>query len=275
MVSKICILILTHKSLNSSMALFNNYAHVNFYIHVDLKSNFIEIYEDIKNLDNVFFIDNRVDVKWAAFSMVQATINLINFALNHDEENEYFHLISGDDVALMLPESLSWNDDRIFMECYNSYSHRYRMRFDTFHADTQYQRSFFGKFLTQCCKFLDKIMPTNETFYFGSQWFSIRRFELEIILNSITESDLIFFKKKLCPDEHFFQYLIKKNDLISNISSEGNKRFIVFDENFQRGSSPIFLNRTQLDHAERHRYWFARKVQQSVMKEYYQEKFEV
>lgn len=272
---KICMLILAHKSLKSNFLLFENYSHVNFYIHFDLKSNLEEMRLECAHLKNVFFVDKRFDIKWAGFSMVQATLSLFNYALNHDEKNIFFHLISGDDVALMLSDALSWNDDRIYMECFNSSAHRYRMRFNLPHADTKYQRSFFGKMLTQCCKILDRIIPTNQIFYFGSQWFSIRRFELEIILNSVTESDLIFFKKKLCPDEHFFQYLIKKNDLISNISSQGNKRFIVFDNNFQRGSSPIFLNRTRLDHAEKHGYWFARKVQQSIMKEYYQEKFEV
>ncbi|MFX4547573.1 beta-1,6-N-acetylglucosaminyltransferase, partial [Acinetobacter baumannii] len=66
-----------------------------------------------------------MDIKWAGFSMIQATINLINFALNHDKRNEYFHLISGDDIVLN--NSLTWPDDKIFIECYHSFSHRYRM----------------------------------------------------------------------------------------------------------------------------------------------------
>lgn len=266
-------LILTHKSIDNIYVFAEKYRDYNFYVHVDKKIDITLIKKEKRS--NIYFVNenDRVDIKWAGFSMIQATINLINFALNHDKRNEYFHLISGDDIVLN--NSLTWPDDKIFIECYHSFSHRYRMRFNTPHADTRYQRSFLGKLLTQSCKFLDKIIPTSETFYFGSQWFSIKRSELELILDSITDADINFFKKKLCPDEHFFQYLIKKNNLISKISSEGNKRFIVFDNNFQRGSSPIFLNRTQLDHAERHRYWFARKVQQSVMKEYYQEKFEV
>ncbi|MDU4394968.1 MAG: beta-1,6-N-acetylglucosaminyltransferase [Acinetobacter ursingii] len=269
---KICILILTHKSLKSNITLFNNYTHVNFYIHVDLKLNFMEIYEEIKDLENVFLVYDRVDVKWGGFSMVQATLNLINYALQHDIENEYFHLISGDDVVLN--DSLTWSDNQIFIECYHSLSHRYRMRFNTPHADTKYQRFFWGKLLTQCFKFLDRIIPTDEFFYFGSQWFSIRRSELEVILHSIADADINFFKKKLCPDEHFFQYLIKKNDLISKVSSEGNKRFIVFDNNFQRGSSPIFLNNEQLNQAKKHGYWFARKVEQGIMKKFYEQNFE-
>ncbi len=46
--------------------------------------------------------------------MVQATINLIEFALNHDKDNEYFHLISGDDV--ILSKDLIWDDNSIYME---------------------------------------------------------------------------------------------------------------------------------------------------------------
>ncbi len=144
-------------------------------------------------MKNIFFVENRVDIKWAGFSMVQATLNLMNYALQHDESNEYFHLISGDDV--FLTDLLAWNDSQIYMECKESKEHRYRMRFNAPHADTQYQRSIFGKLLTQGYKFLDKLVPTAEKFYFGSQWFSIRREQLQKILNSISIEDMDFFRK--------------------------------------------------------------------------------
>ena len=265
MLNNKCFLILTHKNIDHIYELASKMLNVNFYIHLDQKSD-IELIKKA-SIHNVHFVEERVDIKWAGFSMVQATINLISYALAHDKDTEYFHLISGDDV--LLHKIPSWNNSDIFIECRESKEHQYRMRFDTPHADTKYQRKLLGKALTQFYKKIDKILPTQEKFYFGSQWFSIRRKELEILMNSITESDLNFFRKKLCPDEHFFQFLIIKNKMLDKVSVYGNKRFIKFDPNFQRGSSPICLNTDQLSNAQKQNYWFARKVEPQEMQKFY------
>ena len=267
MVRKITYMILTHKNIDHIYKLASEMPASNFYIHIDLKADITQIRKGLHNIENIFFVENRVDIKWAGFSMIQATLNLMNYALQHDTQNEYFHLISGDDV--ILKKEQVWDDSTIYMECRESVEHRYRMRFNAPHADTQYQRSIFGKFLTQGYKFLDKLFSSTEKFYFGSQWFSIRRAQLQKILDSISVEDIEFFRKKLCPDEHFFQYLVIKNSLLANISSLGNKRFIIFDENYQRGSSPIFLTTKHLLKAKSEQYWFARKVEQKVMYEFY------
>jgi hypothetical protein len=261
-------LILTHKSIDHIYTYAAKYLNYNFYIHVDKKIDINLIKKGVR--PNIHFVNNanRVDIKWAGFSMIQATLNLINFALLHDQNNQFFHLISGDDV--LLSKTFEWTDSNIYMECRYSMEHSYRMRFNTPHADTKYQRSFLGKVLTQIYKKLDKIFPTKEKFYFGSQWFSIRRNELDILMKSVTIHDVKYFKKKLCPDEHFFQYLVVKNNMLDKISNHGNKRFIVFDPEFQRGSSPIFLSIEQLINAQKHNYWFARKVESRQMKYFYQ-----
>ena len=261
---KKCFLILAHKNVDHIYQLAYKFSEANFYIHLDLKNN--NKIEN-KSIKNVYFIDQRIDIKWAGFSMVQATLNLIEYAMQHDPKNEYFHLISGDDV--LLNNTLTWSDSSIYMECIESKGHRYRVRFDTPHADTHYQRTLFGKLLTQAFKILDKILSTKEKIYFGSQWFSIRRAELKTLRDSISIEDLDFFRKKLCPDEHFFQYLVEKNNLLDNISKQGNKRFIVFDPNYLHGSSPIFLNYSQLKKARDEDFWFARKVDPKVMQEFY------
>lgn len=262
-----CFLVLTHKNIDHIYKLAASFPDANFYVHVDLKADINKIKKDASDVRNIFFLENRVDIKWAGFSMVQATLNLIEYALKHDQKNEYFHLISGDDVLLI--KSLLWEDNCIFMECKESQRHRYRIRFDTPHADSKYQRMLIGKALTQIFKVFDRIIPTREKHYFGSQWFSIRRNELETLMKSITIDDLNFFRKKLCPDEHFFQYLVVKNNFLDKISNEGNKRHIIFDANYQHGSSPVFLSVDQLREAKKRKFWFARKVDPKVMCEFF------
>lgn len=266
MVIKNVFLVLAHKPIEHIYNYARERQDSNFYIHVDKKTDIRLI--KTQELKNVFFLkeNERVDITWAGFSMVKATLNLINFALGHDQENSFFHLISGDDV--ILEKKLEWNNSDIYIECSVSKRHQYRMRFDMPHADTKYQRTLLGKALTQFYKKLDSVLPTSETFYFGSQWFSIRRNELQILITSITTDDLEFFRKKLCPDEHFFQYLIAKNEMLHKVSNFGNKRFIKFDLNFQHGSSPIFLTARQLIEAQKENYWFARKVEFQEMQKF-------
>lgn len=266
--SKHAFLILTHKPIEHIYKFAKYYKDCNFYIHVDKKSHITKI--NTCDQENVFFLPNpdRVDITWAGFSMVQATINLINFALNHDSSNSFFHLISGDDVILNAFDDFSFDPEQIYMECYESPRHRYRVRFNTPHADTRHQRKIYGKALTVLYKILDRIIPSEEKCLFGSQWFSIGRNNLEIMMSSIDKDYINAFIHKLCPDEHFFQYLVKRNNLMNKLSIDSNKRFIVFDPNYQHGSSPIFLDLETLKAKSESSYLFSRKVQPNVIEEF-------
>lgn len=260
-------LVLTHKPIEHIYEFANHYKNCNFYIHVDKKTDITKI--NTFNLENIIFLpdSDRIDVTWAGFSMVQATLNLINFSLKNNT-NSFFHLISGDDVILKAFDGFSFDPDQIYMECYESPRHRYRVRFNTPHADTKYQRKIYGKVLTVLYKILDRIVPSDEKCLFGSQWFSIGRNNLEIMISSIDKDYINSFCHKLCPDEHFFQYLVKKNNLMDKLSIESSKRFIVFDPNYQHGSSPIFLNLETLKAKNESSYCFSRKVQPNVIKKF-------
>ncbi|MFW2014567.1 beta-1,6-N-acetylglucosaminyltransferase [Acinetobacter bereziniae] len=266
--SKNAFLILTHKPIEHIYAYAKFYQDSNFYVHVDKKSDISLI--NTQKLNNVYFLENsdRVDITWAGFSMVQATLNLINFSLNNDSENSFFHLISGDDVIFQAFDCIEFDEKKIYMECYESPRHRYRVRFDTPHADTKHQRKPYGKALTIFYKLLDKLIPSDEKCLFGSQWFSIGRKDLEVMMSSANEDYLNSFRRKLCPDEHFFQYLVKNNNLIEKLSEDSNKRFIVFDDNYQHGSSPILLDLDTLKEKNESTYWFSRKVQPDVISEF-------
>ena len=52
-----------------------SYSNTVFFIHVDLKSNIHDFELALANNLNVHFIQNRVDIQWATYSMVDATIN--------------------------------------------------------------------------------------------------------------------------------------------------------------------------------------------------------
>lgn len=272
---EVAILIQSHKPLDYWFRLANDNSNLLFIIHLDKKVDKSVIIKDFHLTENIIFLPDelRVDVKWGGFSQIQATLNLFNFALNNTGA-EYFHFVSGEDVVLPsnknLESILCWNDNSIYMDCCLSKAHQYRVRFYAPHVEKSWQRKIIGKYFTFVLKTLDRIIPSNKKYYFGSQWFSIRRNELEILMNTITEHDINMFKNKLCPDEHFFQYLLVKNNLLSKISATGNNRYIVFDKNYNNGNNPKYLSIDEL-HQLKSRFFFARKVDVATQLKYYEE----
>ena len=259
-------LILTHKPINHIYQYAKQYPDAFFYIHVDSKVNMSTVKKN-HTPPNIIFLPNqyRVDITWAGFSMVQATINLIQYALQYNN-NGIYHLISGDDVFLKNLNSIDYDKNKIYMEYTYSPRHRYRVRFNTPHADTKHQRKIYGKALTIFYKFLDKIIPSKKHCIFGSQWFSISSHHLQILMNNITPEFKNNYRYKLCPDEHFFQELVKISKLEHYLSD--NKRYIVFSSSYQHGSSPIFLNLETLNTQINSDKWFARKVETRVIDEF-------
>ncbi len=271
--NKTALLVLSHKPMPYIKLLAQKNKSVNIYIHIDKKIELESIASDFDGLANVTFINDRITVHWAGYSMIKATLNLINAALSN-HENKIFHLLSADDVLLQNFDDINktWqhgNAEAIYLDSKISLPHRYRLRFNTIHADTPYQRHPLGKALTITLKLLDKIIPASmkTPSLFGSQWFSIKRPQLQLLMNSITEEDCAFFSKKLCPDEHFFQYISARVPELSHNLAENNQRYIIFDRNQNRGASPIFLSLDQLKVAQKQGAWFARKIDATLAKD--------
>ncbi|NNP75074.1 glycogen branching protein [Acinetobacter sp. Ac_3412] len=269
--NKVAILILAHKPIKYFEALAKENKSVNFFVHMDKKTNFENSY-----IENLVFLndDLRVDVRWGGFSQVQATLNLFSFVIENTE-CDYIHLVSGEDILLSsnnnIYDSLTWQSSDIFMELNNSLSHRFRVRFFAPHVETTWQRKPFGKLLTFALKILDRILFTNKKFWFGSNWFSIRRNELKILLESISQKDINLFQHRLNPDEHFFQHLVVKSGLQHLVSADKNKRYIIFDKKYNNGNNPLYFDAENLLILKNARdFFFARKVKENDQFEYYE-----
>lgn len=268
---KIAILVLAHKPIKYYESLARDNESIDFFVHMDKKTSFVN-----PNIKNLFFLkdDLRVDVKWGGFSQVRAMLNLLSYVFYHTQ-SEFIHVVSGEDVVIPankdLTNKLIWNNSNIFMELIDSPKHRFRVRFYAPHVESKWQRKFLGKVFTFALKILDKIFISHDKYWFGSNWFSIRRTELGIVLKSINEKDISLFKKRLNPDEHFFQYIVVKAGLKDNISIMGNNRYIVFDKKYNNGNNPIYLNVHQLLNIRKvDQYFFARKIDVDTQLEYYE-----
>lgn len=262
---KHALLVQAHKNIDYFIELAKITPIINVYVHFDKKSSEYDrlILQNLPN--NVYLIDDRVAVNWGGFSQIQATLQLFAIAFAN-VDNQYFHLLSGEDVVLQDFADIEQNwqqqfDFSVMLACEIAPKYAYRLQFDTIHADSDWQRQLLGKIFTKYYQLLAKMIPYQKPIYFGSQWFSVTRQDWQQMLPFLNEYTT-FFEKKLVPDEHFFQTIVKEK---MNISlANNNKRLIIFDKLVNRGNSPIYLSFAQLQQAKIDNFWFARKVSADV-----------
>jgi len=74
-------------------------AHFDHYIHVDKKKD-IEQYRHLAQYPNVFFVKERIDVRWAGYNTTKAIFSCIQEVLNSGKQYDYLNLLSGQDYPL-------------------------------------------------------------------------------------------------------------------------------------------------------------------------------
>lgn len=265
---KHALLIQAHQDISYFIKLAKIQPNVNFYVHMDAKSKSCDYPKtDLANLANVFLLKDRITVRWGGFSQIEATLKLFETAFAN-EDNAYFHLLSGEDVVLQPFEVIEkqWQqrfDFQAMMICERAPQYAYRFIMDSPHADSNWQRQLTGKIITKLQQGVAKVKTYHSPIYFGSQWFSVTRADWEKIV-PFTDEYSDFFRHKLVPDEHFFQTLIAEKLTNQICLSNDNRRQIIFDKNVNNGNSPIYLDLLKLERAEFDGYWFARKVKKDV-----------
>lgn len=263
---KHALLIQAHQDISYFIKLAKIQPNVNFYVHMDAKSDYFPDAETAQ-LANVFLLKDRITVRWGGFSQIEATLKLFETAFAN-EDNAYFHLLSGEDVVLQPFEVIEkqWQqrfDFQAMMTCEMAPQYAYRFIMDSPHADSNWQRQLTGKIITKLQQGVAKIKTYYSPIYFGSQWFSVTRADWEKIV-PFTDEYSDFFRHKLVPDEHFFQTLITEKLTNQIRLSNDNRRQIIFDKNVNNGNSPIYLDLLKLERAKFDGYWFARKVKKDV-----------
>ena len=252
------LMLLCHRPPHYAAALAQRYPQLRVYVHYDAKSDVAEL-ASLRRLANVHVLAERTHIHWAGFSMVAATLALMRAALA-DSGNRYFHLIRGDCVLLQPPAAIEAEIARpapgtLFRQSQPSHRLRYRLRWNAPHADTRWQRRLPGKLLTKCWQAADRLWPAAPVAS-GSQWFSADRTALQALLAAANNDTQAYFRHKLCPDEHFFQYLLARlPETVHHINH--NRRYLCFHGS---GNHPQWLDLPQLQQLGGSENWFARKV---------------
>lgn len=238
-------LILTHKNFNQLKRLINALEDgaSRFIIHLDAAANLEELKTVLAKTENVLFVEDRIDCIWGDFSIVQATLNSLDFLVKNNLEG-YTILMSGQDYPIKSKQYI--NDYLKRNQSYNHISiHRnpvareepvfYKRRLTHYnfflskrrgdavsipyfwcqsfkemiktliYISKNYKKANFFKIFTQ------KTYPYID-FYQGHQWFAFNYETLLKVHHAIKgkEKELCdFFNYVTVPDEYFFHTVLK------------------------------------------------------------------
>jgi hypothetical protein len=101
-------LIVTYTSAKQTLRLIQKLDNgdFDFYIHLDKKVD-IETHRDLFDMPNVFFIKNRLDVKWAGYTVVEASFSGLQEIRESGREYAFINLLSGQDYPLKSADEIS------------------------------------------------------------------------------------------------------------------------------------------------------------------------
>lgn len=203
-----------------------------FYIHIDIKAD-ITLFRSLENIPSVFIIKERIDCIWGDFSMIKATLNLIENVLKNESEGMCI-LMSGNDYPIKskndINSFLEINNEKIFIDIkkklWDNFSERteyYRINLTSTRHHILLLKGFniqslknyiLGRISTkQFFKivFKKRNLNLNMKFYGGSQWWAMDILKLSKVNDCIIKNKeklFNFFSDSLIPDEFFFHTII-------------------------------------------------------------------
>ncbi len=222
---KICYLILAHNNFRHLDRLIDalNDADSSFFIHIDKKAG--ETYTP--SLGNTKIIPEHIDINWGGFSMVEATLRLMEYGVENMPDADYYILISGVDYPVrpkrflhnLLEQGKEYIDIAPVPVPYKPVE---RYQYYYFDFTRRNAKLYHPLLLIEIAlkKLRIKRKPPFRI-YAGTQWFALTRKCVEYILKTVKEDKryIKFFKHTLVPDEAFFQTIIGNSPFIANAAA--------------------------------------------------------
>ncbi|WBA10881.1 beta-1,6-N-acetylglucosaminyltransferase [Salinivibrio kushneri] len=229
---KLLFLIVCHKktaSLFYNLNKLSKFKNSTVLVHIDKKSNFDE--RDLVKADNIIYVKNRIDVRWGSISQVVTTVDSIS---NHiDIDFDYVSLISGEDLVIKTEKQfidfLRRHDGKEFIgiekkgDGYFDPKDRYLYKYNSSFYEsrpTNLQKiiKIISSVLHKAGILINKQALPYESFYKGSNWFTLSKDAVVFILEEIREKDLLrYFGNSLCIDEVIFQTILMNSSFKKNI----------------------------------------------------------
>ncbi len=257
-------LILAHKSPEQTERLIKKMLHpdFDFYIHLDKKVDMAS-HSLLANLPNVFFIKDRVDIKWAGYSIVKATFNGIREICATKRDYNFINFISGQDYPLKsaseLADFFEKNIGKEFLS-YVDFEKEWQeglLRYQKYYLSDY---TFKGRYLLE--KTINYLTPTRKLPYnyhaYGKSMFWMLSPEAALYVADKVERDpklRRFFSLSWASDEFVFQTILMNSPFRARIVNE-NYRYIDWS---QGGPHPKLLRTEDFENMKNSGMLFGRK----------------
>ncbi|SHE84251.1 beta-1,6-N-acetylglucosaminyltransferase [Pedobacter caeni] len=263
---RIAHLILTYTNPKQTERMIKNMVHedFDFYIHVDKKFD-INPHLFLKSLPNVYFINNRVDVKWAGFDTVKATFESIKEIVATGIKYDFINLLSGQDYPLQSANAMagffSENMGKEFMS-FRDYKNDWKEGLIRMERYFLSNHNFKGKNTIENA--LNYILPKRKLPYhmhpYGKSMFWMLSPEAAMYVVNKVEGDKKlsnFFSLCWGSDEFVFQTILMNSPLKDRIVND-NYRYIDWSGG---GPNPKVLDEHDFEPIEKSGMLFARKLE--------------
>ncbi|GHF40377.1 DUF5928 domain-containing protein [Seohaeicola zhoushanensis] len=243
----------------------------NMAIHFDASApaeQYERIRAELDGLPNVTFAKKRVKCGWGEWSLVQATLNALESAIEAFPRATHFYMLSGDCMAIKTAEyAHQFLDARDvdFIESFDFFDSDWiktgmkedRLIYRHYFNERTQKRRFYAAFNLQRRLGLKRAIPADIQVQIGSQWWCLRRRTVEAILAMVAKRrDVMrFFRTTWIPDETFFQSLVRH--LVPDTEIESRTlTFLLFSDY----GLPVTFYNDHYDLLLAQDYLFARKI---------------
>lgn len=265
----------SNKTLLETLIRLIDSVNNNIYIHLDLKcTEFTPADIDTSILKSkVKWVEDRTDVVWGGYSMILAELKL--FELSSQDNNEYYHLLSGVDLPLVPQdkiyeffsshnglEFISYGTDEFMASTF------FRYKYYHFLQDKikNWQKNKIKWAIDRSFAYIQHLLHVNRCRHYtcemktGSNWVSITH---DLVIHILSQRPLIekMFKYTLCCDEVFVQTIAFNSHFrerlyeFDNRSGSENMRYI----RWTGGDSPKTLDINDYKEIKDSGLLFARK----------------
>ncbi len=240
-------------------------------IHFDARSA-PEHYDKIRNaLDgnqNVCFAKKRVRCGWGEWSLVRATLNTLDVAIESFPQATHFYMLSGDCMAIKTAEYTHHfldENDNDFIETFDFFESDWiktgmreeRLIYRHFFNERKTKKLFYRAMALQQKLGLTRAPPSDLEMRIGSQWWCLRRETVEKVLAFTRKRrDVVrFFSTTWIPDETFFQTIVPHLVPMTEIRSR-TLTFLMFTDY----GMPVTFYNDHYDMLLGQDFLFARKI---------------
>jgi len=194
-------------------------------IHFDARAkhaHYEKIQKALASNPNVTFAKKRIKCGWGAWSLVKATLNAIEAAVDAFPRATHFYMLSGDCMPI---KSAAYVHDFLdekdvdYIESYDFFESDWiktgwkeeRLKYRHFFNERSQKRLFYGAYNVQKKLGLTREIPSDLQIMIGSQWWCLRRRTIEWVLDFARKrKDVMrFFHTTWIPDETFFQTIVR------------------------------------------------------------------